>query len=432
MNAKKANYTYVKAQQLQRKLYLAAKENSKRRFHALYDKIAREDILKMAWEKVKSNQGVAGIDKITITAIEEIGIGKVIKDIQIKLLTGKYKPLPVKRVYIPKKDGGKRPLGIPIVIDRIIQMATKIVIEPVFEADFKECSYGFRPKRNSHQALEKIRRETNNKGWLVLDADITNYFDTIAHDKLIKLVEMRISDKRVIKLIRKWLKAGVMEEGKYFNSTAGAPQGGVISPLLSNIYLNYFDTLWERNFKQYGTLYRYADDFVIVSRTRRDINKANKAVKEIMKRLDLKLHPTKTKVVNLWQGKEGFDFLGFHHRSKPLIKEGKVKLHSMFQWPTKKAMENMYSKTKSVLGNPQALGQSLKTLIETLNRKIVGWRNYYGLKRARKMLNKVDDYIIKLFTIWMNRKRQSKNRHGQMTKIRILLKQNGLKQIASY
>jgi RNA-directed DNA polymerase len=243
VNAQKANNTIDKARQLQRKLYLAAKANSKRRFHALYDKIVREDILHKAWQKVKENKGAAGIDKITIEEIEKQGIDQIIREIQEKLNSGKYKPQPVKRVYIPKKDGGKRPLGIPVVIDRIIQAAAKIVIEPIFEADFQDCSYGFRPKRNAHQALADIRETIDNKGWYILDADITKYFDNINHDKLMILVERRISDKRVTKLIRKWLQCGVMEEGKYLESSIGAPQGGVISPLLSNIYLNLMDTL---------------------------------------------------------------------------------------------------------------------------------------------------------------------------------------------
>lgn len=432
MNAKKANNTIGKARQLQRKLYLAAKENSKRRFHALYDKVARKDILKTAWERVKANQGAAGIDKVTIEEIEAIGIETIIKEIQNKLLKNKYNPLPVKRVYIPKKDGGERPLGIPAVTDRIIQMATKIVIEPIFEADFKECSYGFRPKRNAHQALDKIKTQINNKGWFVLDADITKYFDTISHDKLITLIELRISDRRIIKLIKKWLKSGVMEAGKYIESPTGAPQGGVISPLLSNIYLNYFDTLWEKNFKEIGNLYRYADDFVIISRTRERINKALKAVKEIMKRLELTLHPTKTRIVNMWNGKEGFDFLGFHHRSIPVIMNGKRSYHSLHQWPSNKAQRSMIDKTRNVLGTPQAIGQSMKELIKTLNRKIIGWRNYYGLPKARKALNKIDDYIIKRFVIWSNRKAQAKQRLGHMTKIRRILRANGLERVTCY
>jgi len=430
VNAKQANYTIVKARQLQRKLYLAAKRNSKRRFHALYDKVYKVGTLRLAWQRVKKNKGSAGIDEVTIKQVEENGIEKLIEKIQYNLKQGKYNPLPVKRVYIPKKDGSKRPLGIPAVIDRIIQMATKIVIEPIFEADFKECSYGFRPKRNAHQALEAVRKRANNKGWYVLDADIKGYFDNINHDKLLKLIKMKISDRRIIKLIRKWLKAGVIEKGRYEETDIGAPQGGVISPLLSNIYLNYLDTLWEMKYQKYGDLYRYADDFIIVSRTEGGINKALEAVKYIMNKLELKLHPVKTKIVNLWGGKEGFEFLGFHHRSIPIIENGKRKYHSLYQWPSKKTLKSIYLEVKQILGSLDALNDNLEFLIYKLNKKITGWKNYYGLKRAKRVLKKIDNYVVKRFTIWWNRKKQNRNRRGHMTKIRRIIRDKGLKKVA--
>lgn len=210
MNARKANNTIEKVRQLQRKLYLAAKKNSKRKFHALYDKIIREDILREAWKRVKTNGGAGGIDGISINDVENYGVEKLLAEIRQNLQEGNYRPEPVKRVYIPKADGKKRPLGIPVIKDRIVQMAMKIVIEPVFEADFKESSYGFRPKRNARQALEIVRKACNNQGLWVVDADIQGYFDNINHEKLMKLVEMRINDRRILKMIRQWLKAGVM------------------------------------------------------------------------------------------------------------------------------------------------------------------------------------------------------------------------------
>ncbi len=228
MNVQKTNNTKDKVRQLQIKLYLSAKKSSSRRYHALYDKTYREDVLKRAWRVVKSNKGCAGIDKETIEEIEEIGVDTVLNGIAEELKTGTYRPQPVQRVEIPKDNGKTRPLGIPIVRDRIVQAAVKLMIEPVFEADFKDCSYGFRPKRNAHQALETIRKACNNKGIWVLDADITGYFDNINHDKLMMLIEKRISDRRILKLIRNWLKAGIMENGKYLNSELGSPQGGVI------------------------------------------------------------------------------------------------------------------------------------------------------------------------------------------------------------
>jgi len=213
-----------KVRELQRKLYLSAKSNKKRRFHALYDKVYREDILHKAWLMVKENKGVAGIDKMFIEDIIEYGENKFLKELRAELIENKYKPLPVKRVYIPKKDGRKRPLGIPIVKDRVVQMATKIVIEPIFEADFKECSFGFRPKRSALQAIEKINQCCKGNGYKVLDADIKSYFDNINHDKLMILVEQKICDRHILKLIRKWLKAGVMERGINIKTTIGSPQ----------------------------------------------------------------------------------------------------------------------------------------------------------------------------------------------------------------
>ncbi len=215
MNAK-ANNTIGKVRELQRKLYLSAKTNKKRKFHALYDKIYRIDILLKAWKQVKANKRTSGIDEIYIENVVKYREMKFLKEIQQELMENRYNPKPVERVYMPKKDGKKRPLGIPIIKDRIIQTATKIVIEPIFEANFKESSYGFRPKRNQHQALEVIRKKCNNKGWWVLDADIKGYFDNINHNKLMMLVEQRISDKRVLKLIGKWLTSRLVHKSVTF------------------------------------------------------------------------------------------------------------------------------------------------------------------------------------------------------------------------
>jgi group II intron reverse transcriptase/maturase len=396
--------------------------NKKRRFHALYDKVYRRDILEEAWKRVKAKKGSGGIDGISIEHVEVYGVGKLITEIQNELMNNSYHPKPVKRVYIPKRDGNKRALGISIVKDRIIQMATKIVIEPVFEADFKESSYGFRPKKSQHMALDKISEQCNNGGYWVLDADIKAYFDNINHDKLIKLIEMRISDKRIIKLICKWLKSGCITKEGYEETEIGAPQGGVISPLLSNIYLNYLDVRWEKEYAHLGTLVRYADDFVIISKNKKSINHAYKAVKGITDRLEIIIHPEKTKIVELIDLKQSFVFLGFEHRRK-LIKTKDNKIISRtVQNPSKKAMQSMKDKIREEVDNRITLKLSLDVMVKELNRKLQGFKNYYKLKYVSPKLRQLDWYVQVKITRWNNYKRQIRPRQKGIVEMGLLLK----------
>src|SRR5215467_2670863 len=243
-----------KVRELQHKLYVCAKRSKTRRFHALYDRIYRSDVLWKAWMRVRSNKGAAGVDEITLRSIEEQGVAQFLEGIQAELEAGRYRPSPVRRQYIDKGDGKQRPLGIPTVRDRVVQMATKIIIEPIFEADFEPSSYGFRPKKSATEALEAIRIAGNQGKDFVVDADIQGYFDSIDQEKLMVLVRERISDRRVLKLIRQWLRAGVMEDGTVRETLAGTPQGGVISPLLANIYLHLLDRLWAKKCGSLGVL----------------------------------------------------------------------------------------------------------------------------------------------------------------------------------
>lgn len=429
MNATRLTTPKEKVQQLQEKLGHAAKTSKSRKFHALYDKVHRLDVLQEAWRRVRANKGAAGIDGETMADIAKTGEDRFLAECQEGLQKKSYRPQPVRRHYIPKKDGRKRPLGIPTVRDRVVQMATKLILEPIFEADFQECSIGFRPKRGAKQALERIRKACNRKGNWVVDVDIQGYFDNINQEKLMKLVEMRISDRRILKLIRHWLKAGVMEEGTVRRSDLGTPQGGVISPLLANIYLNYFDMLWGRHGKEVGELTRYADDFVVVCKTRKEALHAFKLIQAIMERLELTLHPEKTRIVGLWTGEEGFDFLGMHHRKTKAETGYSQVYYTTQQWLCPKAEKHIREVVKERLLPPGMRHKSFEEHVKWLNPKIQGWKNYYTTPYSTKRLTKLDWYIRVRLTKWYAKKRQRNHWRGSDNEVKLLCQRYGLRTL---
>ena len=414
----------------QRNLYLSAKKG-RRRYHAIYDKVYEEDVLKEAWKRVKANKGAGGIDEMSIADVESYGIEKFLAEIRDVLINKSYKAPPVKRVLIAMADGKQRPLGIPTVKDRVIQMAVKLMIEPLFEADFKENSYGFRPKRSSKMALEEVKKACNNKGYYAIDADIKSYFDNINHQKLMLLIEQRISDRRILKLIRNWLTAGVLNNGKLEESAIGSAQGGVISPLCANIYLNVLDIIWEKQGKQYGKLVRYADDLVIICKNKKNATHAMEILKAVMQKLELELHPEKTKIVSMWDGREGFDFRGMYHRRMTTETSKGAIFKETYQYPCRKAMKKMKQSVKEVLGQRAVLPKDIEYLIKILNPKIRGWRNYYGVKTAKWWLNSIDWYVIRRYAIWYNKKHQKRNHMRKIAIVRKKVYERGLLRLAA-
>jgi group II intron reverse transcriptase/maturase len=350
---------------------------------------------------VRLNRGAPGIDGQTFDHIEnEVGTDVFLGEIRAELISKQYKPKAVRRVYIPKADGKQRPLGIPVIADRVVQAAVKIVLEPIFEADFKDFSYGFRPNKNAHQALREIYKWVNFGCHFVVDADLKSYFDTIPHDKLLQSVQTRVTDKAVLKLLSMWLKAGVMEDMQVRTTTTGTPQGGVISPLLANLYLNWLDRHWVRKGfgeKPYdGHIVRYADDFVILC-SRQPGFYLGEAL-SVLNRLGLTLNQQKTRIVDVH--KEPFDFLGHRFAVQPSKRSGKIKT---YYYPSPKAMTSVRKRIQDAARGGQHW--NLPELIkERLNPLLRGWGNYFKTGNSRMHFKSIDNYVTYVLTIMLRKK----------------------------
>jgi RNA-directed DNA polymerase len=398
-----------KVRELQRTLYRAAKADPGRRFHALYDKVYRRDVLERAWELVRANRGAAGIDRQTIADVERYGIAELLDELAADLRDGSYRPLAARRVFIPKpgRPNEQRPLSIPTVRDRVVQAALKTVIEPIFEADMLECSFGFRPRRSAHDALQVLIDEAwDGRRW-VAESDVADCFGAIPHDRLMTAIEERISDRHVLKLLRAMLRAGVMQDGALTRGVAGTPQGGVISPCLCNVYLHRLDRQWTD--RGHGVLVRYADDLLAMCATREEAEAALAALRLILAELGLELKDAKTRIVQLADGGEGVDFLGFHHRWVRAKRARHVEF--LARWPSRRAMQHARDRVREITARERLL-LPIEDVVQDLNRYLRGWAGYFRYGNSARHFNLIEHHAHNRLALFVAKRHQRTRAYG--------------------
>ena len=403
----KAKSGAEKVRAFQRKIYLKAKQETEFSFYIMYDKIYLPHFLFAAWKRVKSNNGAPGYDEVTFSEIEKYGVVNYLQELAEELKSETYKPQPVLRVYVEKANGKMRPLGIPTIKDRIVQMSCKLVIEPIFETDFEDCSYGFRPKRSAKGAITAIKSNLKKGKTKVYDADLSGFFDNIPHDKLLFLLAKRVSDNRILRLIQKWLKCTIFEDNKLHTSKKGTPQGGVISPLLANIYLNLLDKAVARkdgNFAKYGiSIIRYADDFILMGHKLPIISL--KYLESMLDKMELEVNTEKTKQLDARE--TPFDFLGFTFRYDKSHYANKGNYWNVI--PSKKSEIKLRENLKKVFRYCRHYSNEL--IVKILNPKIRGWLNYFsivGVSYPSKAKSSLQWYIYKSLYRYYQRKSQRK------------------------